>query len=195
MKVLSKLVIIGLMSLFGVIAAIGYGNDLTKSIDQNSVAPPKLKKFAKEILIPVVKNSTIIDTIKAQNGKKVSLDEIKKKDKEWIDAEDEIALHAEVMKNAAAALLKDAAKKNGAIVEAFAYDNQGANVAITDLTSDYWQGDEAKWTAIKGGGAWVGKNELDKSTNQVIQQIALPVVDESGNVIGGICFGIALGKI
>ncbi len=51
--------------------------------------------------------------------------------------------------------------------EIFVMDNQGANVAMTDKTSDYWQGDEAKFQkSFKGGNGdlFIDEVEFDDST-------------------------------
>ena len=77
-------------------------------------------------------------------------------------------------------------------------DNQGANVGQNTLTSDYWQGDEAKWKESYNdgkGGVHVDKAKLDKSTNQVDQKFALPIIDEDGNVVGAICIGLDVERV
>ena len=102
----------------------------------------------------------------------------------------------ELKTNAAAKILVALAAKHPVLAEAFVMDNQGANVAMIDATSDYWQGDEAKWqNSFKGGagGVDVGKEKLDKSTNKVLQQVSLPVLASDGTVIGAITLGISVG--
>ena len=76
-------------------------------------------------------------------------------------------------------------------------DNQGAVVGENDLTSDYWQGDEAKWqNSFNGGkgGADIGKIKFDKSANAQLQQISIPVLDGT-TVIGAITIGIDISKL
>jgi hypothetical protein len=67
---------------------------------------------------------------------------------------------------------------------------------VTDnLTSDYWQGDEDKWSkSFNGGkgGVDAAKAKFDSSANAVIQQISLPLIDADGTVVGAITFGIAI---
>ena len=105
----------------------------------------------------------------------MTLDQIKKTDQEWRDAEDELPIHKELLSNACAEEINKLIKANPSIVEVFVTDNQGANVGQNDLTSDYWQGDEAKWknSFNKGkGGLDVGKVKFDKSANTSLQQIS-----------------------
>lgn len=42
--------------------------------------------------------------------------------------------------------------KSPEYAEIFVMDNQGANVAMSDKTSDYWQGDEDKFVRSFAGG-------------------------------------------
>ena len=132
-----------------------------------------------------------------QNAKKMTLDQIKKTDQEWRDAEDELPIHEELLSNACAEEINKLIKANPSIVEVFVTDNQGANVGQNDLTSDYWQGDEAKWknSFNKGkGGLDVGKVKFDKSANTSLQQISLPITDGE-QVIGAITIGINISKL
>ena len=73
------------------------------------------------------------------------------------------------------------------------------NVAISDRTSDYFQGDEAKWqeTFLKGPDAvHVSELEFDESTQKVQTQVSLSVTDpETGEVIGAVTLGISLDKL
>ena len=89
-------------------------------------------------------------------------------------------------------------RTKSAIVEAFIMDNQGAVVGETNLTSDYWQGDEAKWTdsfSNSRGGINIGKEKYDKSAGTKLQQVSLPIIDEVGNVIGAITYGISTQRL
>ena len=121
------------------------------------------------------------------------MDEIKKIDEAWIKAEEELPIQKEKMTNVCAKEITRLAKEQKGIGETFVMDNQGANVGQNALTSDYWQGDEEKWTnSFKGGkgGVDIADPKLDKSANVVEQKISLPIIDSTGNVIGAVCWGI-----
>jgi hypothetical protein len=72
---------------------------------------------------------------------------------------------------------------NGPIVEIFIMDNKGLNVAQTDPTSDYMQGDEDKWQKTFGAGPWItfidkpeeedGKKTVQVSTTLVDNDVAI----------------------
>jgi len=81
--------------------------------------------------------------------------------------------------------------------EIFVMENQGANVAMTDKTSDYWQGDEDKFRKSFAGGAgaiFVDEVKFDESTQTYQVQVSVPVMD-GGKAIGAITFGIDVDKI
>ncbi len=166
---------------------------LQKQINDNADVSPEMKEFSREILLPLWQNKIFVEQIKVQNDKKVPLDDIKTQDKTWIEAEDELPIHKEMLGNACAKEIKRIVALMPAIGETFVMDNQGANVGQNALTSDYWQGDEPKWQLAYNdgkGGIAIEKEKLDKSTNIVDQKISIPVIDEKGDVIGAVCFGI-----
>jgi hypothetical protein len=152
-----------------------------------------LKRFVKTHLIPLCVNKTFAQQVAGQNAKQISLDEIQKIDKQWKEAEDELPVQAEKMGNDCAKEIAKIIKKFPVLGETFVMDNQGANVGQNALTSDYWQGDEAKWkNSYKNakGGIDVSGRKLDKSTNVVDQKVSLPIIDAQGKVIGAVCFGV-----
>ncbi len=83
---------------------------------------------------------------------------------------------------------------NGLYTEIFVMDNRGLNVGQSNITSDYWQGDEPKWqeTYAKGAGSiHISDVEEDESTQTYQSQLSLPIVDPADQaVIGAITIGI-----
>ncbi|MBC7139329.1 MAG: hypothetical protein H5U17_11435 [Defluviimonas sp.] len=78
----------------------------------------------------------------------------------------------------------------GMITEVFVMDATGLNVATSGLTSDYWQGDEEKFTETFRAGAGalhLGEVELDESTQIYQAQVSMTVTDPAtGQPIGAI---------
>jgi hypothetical protein len=75
-------------------------------------------------------------------------------------------------------------------------DNQGANVCMSDKTSDYWQGDEAKFQKTFTGGAgsiFIDDVKFDKSSQTYVVQASLPI-KEGNTAIGSITFSIDVDK-
>ena len=90
-------------------------------------------------------------------------------------------------------------KSDGAITEAFIMDARGLNVAASMPTSDYWQGDEAKFqqTYMVGETAvHFGEVELDESTKQAQAQVSMTIVNnDTGVAIGALTVGINLNAL
>ena len=78
--------------------------------------------------------------------------------------------------------------------EAFVSDARGALVCMSGRTSDYYQGDEAKWqkTFLVGPDAvFVEEVEMDESTQTFQSQVSMSIVDPAtGEVIGAITVGV-----
>ena len=157
-----------------------------------------LRAFVKASLIPLLDNKIWAAEVAKQNAQGVSLDEIKSIDTQWTEAEEELDIHVEKMSNACAKEIQKICEKIPALGEVFVMDNQGANVGQNALTSDYWQGDEAKWkNSFKNGegGVDVGSRKYDRSSGVVDQKVSLPIIDEQGKVIGAVCFGIKVDQL
>ncbi len=142
-------------------------------------------------------NKVVIDGVKQQNAKRMPLDEIKRLDKEWTSTKELTPFKKSLQTNPSGVYLKKHVTRNPTYGEAFLTDNQGANVAAYPATSDYWQGDEEKWTASfnKGHGKiFVGPVKYDDSSKTHQAQISVPVMDGS-QTIGVLVVGVKLDYI
>ncbi|MDE4134999.1 hypothetical protein PXK00_17960 [Phaeobacter sp. QD34_3] len=100
-----------------------------------------------------------------------------------------------VMQNAAADFLREQVSKSGGrITEVFVMDAHGLNVAASNVTSDMWQGDEAKFQQTYPVGpdaVHFGDVELDASTQTYQAQISLTIVDPAtGAPIGAMTVAV-----
>lgn len=99
-----------------------------------------------------------------------------------------------VMNNAAADFLREQVTQSGGrITEVFIMDAQGLNVAASHLTSDMWQGDEAKFQKTYSLGVdaiHFGEVELDESTRRYQAQISLTITNADGAAIGAMTVGV-----
>ncbi|MDE0941615.1 MAG: hypothetical protein OSB58_04155 [Alphaproteobacteria bacterium] len=160
---------------------------------------PQLREMAKNSIQSWLSDPSVIKAIRAQNQQNNALDETKivALDKQW-RAETGASSRPmidRVMENSLSAFLKS--KKDGSeglFTEIFVMDNKGLNVGQSDVTSDYWQGDEAKWQKTYSVGAdalHIGKVKEDESTQTFQSQVSLSVVDpKDGSVIGAITVGV-----
>lgn len=136
-------------------------------------------------------DKAIIEVVRAQNAKKVPLAEIQRIDKEWI-AGGQKALVQKLTTNRCAERLRALLVPADRYGEAFVMDDQGALVCATERTSDYWQGDEEKWThafKVGVGAIFVDRPRFDESEKETIAQVSIPVMD-NGKAIGAITIGI-----
>ncbi len=83
------------------------------------------------------------------------------------------------------------AAAGGVITEIFVMDEKGLNVAQTDPTGDYMQGDEAKWKKTFG----VGPNailidEVEQDGGLNISQVSLTIARNNGFTLGAVTIGI-----
>jgi hypothetical protein len=166
------------------------------------VAPAK--KFATDTVAAWMSDPLVIEAVKAQdeNNKSLSQQQVDDLDKTW-RAEVNAAsrpLVDSVLKNKLSAYLADKkASSAGLVTEIFVMDNKGLNVGQSDPTSDYWQGDEAKWknTFLKGPDAiFVDKVEKDESTQMFQSQVSMSIKDPAtGAVIGAVTVGINVDQL
>lgn len=160
-------------------------------------APQKIVDLGKSTLAKLGTDPVIIEAVKAQNGKGMSLNDIKAMDTKWKATPGIADYMKAIMDSKCGKHLKGIQDSSPYYAEIFVMDKLGANVAMTDKTSDYWQGDEAKFKKSFNGGSgsvFVDEVEFDESTQAYLVQVSVPVKD-SGNVIGAITFGIDVDKV
>ncbi|NNE78887.1 MAG: cache domain-containing protein [Silicimonas sp.] len=171
------------------LAAPGYANEFE----------PAMRSFFEQEINQWATASILVDAINDQNVTTQAYDQAR------IDALDtawraEVGLSQSptitpVISNEAAEFLRSQiASSGGRITEIFVMDNQGLNVAASATTSDYWQGDEAKFTETHGvgpGAVHFGDIEFDESSQTYQGQISLTITDPStGEIIGAMTVGV-----
>lgn len=158
-----------------------------------------MRDFVTSNVLPWVNDATLIDAIKTQNAAHAGLSatQIDEMDQTWrAQVGTPIApLVDDVLNNPASSILVEKLEAaGGTISELFVTDNIGLNVAASGATSDYWQGDEAKFTEVFGKGTdamHFGDIEFDESAQTYMGQVSVPLVDSaSGNVIGTMTIGL-----
>lgn len=156
-------------------------------------------EYARTDLQSWITDPVIIYAIKEQNELRATVTEFKIRgmDKRWIDGGKYGDMVLEMLDRQASIIARDRRElSNGVITEIIVMDNRGMNVAISDRTSDFFQGDEAKYqeTFLKGADAvHISELEFDESTQKIQTQVSLTVADpESGEPIGAVTLGIDL---
>lgn len=100
-----------------------------------------------------------------------------------------------VLESETAAFLREQVEaSSGLVTEIILMDAQGLNVAVSHVTSDYWQGDEAKHQETYDVGpdaVHFSEVELDESSQTYQAQISVTVVDPAtGDAIGAVTIGV-----
>jgi len=187
-------------------AAIALGGTGTSALSQSQ---PTAEEFGEQVLAYArtdlqewITDPVIIYAIKEQNELNGTLSEsqIARMDRRWIKGGKFGAEVLEMLDRQASIIARDRRERAGGIItEIIVMDRYGLNVAISDRTSDFYQGDEAKYieTFLKGANAvHISELELDESTQKVQTQVSLTVVDpETGQPIGAVTLGVSLDKL
>ena len=159
-------------------------------------ASQEIVDMANSELVQVGEDPVIVAAVKKSNARRMSLADIKKHDDKWKKSAGISDFMKPILESACAKHLRSIQNSKSYIDEAFVMNNKGANVAMTDKTSDFWQGDEAKFKkSFNGGkgGVFIDDVEFDDSAQAYLVQVSVPVKDE-GKVIGAITFGINVDK-
>ncbi len=158
-----------------------------------------LRTFAEGELAGWMSEPTLIAAILAQNAEHEGLSqaEIEALDAAWraeVGASPAPMIDGVLNRPASNWLRSRQEQSGGLVTEVFVMDSRGLNVAQSEVTSDFWQGDEPKWqdTFPAGPGAIsIGEVELDESTQTFQSQVSMAVTDPaSGAVIGAVTFGV-----
>lgn len=164
-----------------------------------SEAPPAMVSYIEEELKGWINDARIVDGITAQNlvTSDLSEEEIIARDNTWrneVGAADTPMINTVLDTPLAGFLREHVEKSQGRITEVFVMDSRGLNVASSGVTSDYWQGDEAKFQKtydVGPGAVFVDAIELDESTQTYQGQASFAITDPaSGTVIGAITVGL-----
>lgn len=160
-------------------------------------APAKVKVLAESKLKAFGSDTVIVAAVKGANAEHRTIDQIKARDAEWQKTAGVVDYMQALMDNTCGKHLHKLQADLPYLAEVFVMDNQGANVAMSDKTSDYWQGDEPKWQESYKGGAGavhISDVKFDDSAQTYTVQISVPVVD-GGKAIGAITFGVDVDKV
>lgn len=174
----------------------------TPSHAQQDIRISAVAEFVDVNVRPWLQDPAIVNAIRAQNAEHATFSqaEINDLDDRWraeLSSKSKPLIEG-VLSNPLSLYLKGRQRAaQGLITEIFVMDNRGLNVGQSDITSDYWQGDEAKWQkgfgAGVGGTAYIEPAERDESTQLMQSQASLPITDpDTGKVIGVITVGVNL---
>lgn len=160
---------------------------------------PAMETFLNEEIGAWANSPVLVEAISSQNTRtaRYSDSEVEALDQAWRAevGRSETPTITPVLTNAAADFLREQVEASGGrITEVFIMDARGLNVAASQVTSDYWQGDEDKHSETYGAGPGAvhfSDLELDESTQRYQGQISLTIVDpDSGEPVGAMTVGV-----
>ena len=168
------------------------------AVAENEFEPQLLEMFESQIR-PILTEPLVLDAVAAQNAAHAELSDadITALDDQWREAAaaggggvvDEV-----LGRELSGYLQQIQGDSDGMITEIFVMDNRGLNVGQSAVTSDYMQGDEAKWqeTFLVGPDAvFVDELEFDESTDAFQTQVSGTIVDPAtGEPVGAITVGV-----
>lgn len=172
------------------------------SFSASVVASPledSARSLYQERIKPLLVNDVVTMSITEQNGKHISLsqNDVDTLDTTWRDEVERGGgdmTQKTLSSDLSVYLQKVVNDAGGLFTEVFVMDNKGLNVGQSGLTSDFWQGDEAKWqeTYQKGADAMhVSEVEFDESTQTYQVQVSFAIVDPAtAKVIGAATFAV-----
>lgn len=159
----------------------------------------QLTALANGELRDIAQNPVLIAAIVAQNEVTASYDQAKidELDLQWraeVGASAKPLIDATMGNEASKFLAAAQDESAGLFTELFATDALGLNVAQSTVTSDYWQGDEEKFSGSFGVGPdaiVISEVEEDESTQTFQSQISITITDPAtGAPIGSITAGV-----
>jgi len=149
-----------------------------------------LNDLAHETIAGWVRDPLVLDVLRAQNAAHQELTESEIIALDAIWREQVVSggdLIDGILSNGLSAHLKGI-QAEGA--EIFITDARGLNVGQSDLTSDYWQGDEDKWKVPHATSeVHISGIEFDESSQTYQSQVSLPIMDD-GTFVGVITVGV-----
>lgn len=146
----------------------------------------------------------IIAAIRSQNRRHqhLTIPEIMKLDQQWLDERETQArplIDQVTSTELSQRLAEQQLDSNGLITEIIVTDRFGLNVGVSEITTDYWQGDEAKFSEAffnRTNAIYEGQLEYDQSTQgyqvHISSQIRDPASDE---IIGVLIIGLDIQRV
>jgi hypothetical protein len=142
-----------------------------------TAARVKQTAYARVVLAhAIAADPEVRKAVAAKNAEGEPSPAIERRDREWSLAP---ARRSAFTTGPCADRLREMTKGDALVVEVILMDERGANVCLSRETSDYWQGDEAKWTKtfVEGLDPFVDEPAFDASSATYAVQLSVPVAE------------------
>jgi hypothetical protein len=131
----------------------------------------------------LARDATIHAAVLASNAVSEPPDVIKRRDMVWTSNPRD-PLRRAIVQAPCSVKIRELVKEDPLVVEAFVMNDRGTLVCSMAQTTDYWQGDEAKWqrTFVDGKDAFVEDPAFDASTGKYAIQVSVPIAEGAKRV-------------
>ena len=131
----------------------------------------------------IASDPELLQAVLAKNVERESDEQIRARDRQWMNNPHD-PLRRALTESRCAQRLRDLVKDDPLVAEVILMDEHGANVCVSKATSDYWQGDEAKWEKSFRDGLdpFVDAPAFDASSGVFAIQLSVPVRKEGTRV-------------
>lgn len=145
----------------------------------------------------LARQRSLLDAVGQQNQQQLTLDTVLQRDRLWQQAIQQPDTAPALARQLLALTISGQLRQwqqdfDGLVTEVILMDNQGANVAISQLTTDYWQGDETPFLSVFNQTLdyFVDVVEYDQSAQRFQVKLSVPVKNAEGYHIGALSIGI-----
>ncbi len=168
---------------------------------QEAIHVAPVRDYVEAHVRPWISDPSIISALKDQNEalSHLTFQAVMDLDRQWraeFDSPHRPLITSVLSSPLSRFLMEKQAHSDGVITEIFVVDARGLSVGESEVSSDYWQGDEAKWqqTFLVGTGVlFIDEVQEDDSTQMLQSQASMTVSDpRTGQPIGSITVGINL---
>jgi hypothetical protein len=164
--------------------------------DPTTAARVKETAYARVALAQgIARDPAVHAAVVASNASLETPEQIKRRDAVWI-ANPRDPLRQAIVQAPCSGKVRELVKEDSLVVEAFVMNERGTLVCSVAETSDYWQGDEAKWqrTFVDGKDAYVEEPAFDVSSGKYAIQVSVPVA-EGAKRIGAVTLTLKLNRL
>ncbi|HDZ55796.1 MAG TPA: transporter substrate-binding domain-containing protein [Pseudomonas xinjiangensis] len=143
-------------------------------------------------------NPDVIASVVQQNKEHggLTVERILQLDSQWRDerdATDQPLINKVLSHPLSARLMERQAALEGLVSEIIVTDRHGLNLAASEITTDFWQGDEAKFSDAffaRDSAVYLGDLVYDQSTQSYQAHVSSQIRDQQGNLIGIMIVGL-----
>lgn len=149
----------------------------------------------------LARNPVLLHAVTQQNRQLTDLAAILQQDNLWqqqLQAGQQAPLATAMLNSSASGVLQSwQANYPAEVTEVILMDQRGANVAISAVTTDYWQGDETPFLGIfeQATEYFIDVVEYDRSTRRFQVKLSVPLNGEHNRHIGVLSVGIDVERV